>query len=510
MVVRTETLGFEQAVAALRGALGEQFVLLEAHHRAIRAGSCAPFPLHRWKEHMPDAVVMPGSRDEVVEVVRIANRYGIPIVPRAAGTGLADGAMPMRRGIVVDIKRMREILEIDEENMTATVQPGLNMMELNKVLAPLDLWYPDDPASYPVSVIGGRIGSGGWSLLGAGYGHVPNLVMSMEVVLPTGKVVRVGEGGGRKIRKSSVGFRLKDLFIGHQGTLGIVTEATLDLVPRPEAEFPAFFAYDSFAQAHANAYQMSRTGLKTLSGIVMFDEHKVEFLRRDDEAWIPLPEGVKAAIATICYGAEAEVEAARGRLFEVAAAGGGRYLGQELSEGDWASRHDRYHLAHHGRRADGQVVLMSWHCEDAAVNHSALPTVQRRWHEIAERYIRAYDGIFDDWGMFMYTNNPYKPWGDYLTEIDIGINELDMTAELWSAWVEMKREIAQVVLDVGGSISACHGGTREGDVELACRSELAEGQFDLMKDIKRMLDPANIMNPGKYLLDEAYEEGTDG
>lgn len=500
------TEGIEEAIAALRSAVGEEHVLTEPHQRALRSASCSPFPFHEWAAHAPDVVVLPNSRDEIVEVVRIANRYRIPIVPRAAGTGLADGAMPLRRGIVVDIKRMREILEIDEENMTVTVQPGINMLELNKVLAKLDLWYPDDPASYPVSIIGGRIGTGGWSLLGAGYGHVPDLVISMEVVLPTGDVIRVGEGGGPKIRKSSVGFRLKDLFMGHQGTLGITTEATLDLVPRPEVEFPAFFAYDSFAAAHRNVYQMSRTGLKTLSGIVMFDEQKVNFLRRDDEAWIPLPTNVGAAIATICYGSEAEIEGAKHKLFEVAEAGGGRYLGRELSEGDWASRHDRYHIAYHGRRADGQVVPLSWHCEDAAVNYSALTYVQRRWHEITREYMERYDGIFDDWGMFMYTNNPYKPWGDFLTEIDIGINEIDLTAEVWAAWVQMKREISEVVLEVGGSISACHGGTREGDVDLACHTELAGGQFALMKKIKRLLDPNNVMNPGKYLLDEAYAE----
>lgn len=499
----------DDAIAALGDAIGPEHVLLEPHQRAMRAASCSPFPLHEWGTLLPDVVAMPASRDEVVEIVRIANRYRIPIVPRAGGTGLADGAMPLRRGIVVDIKRMRQILEIDEENMTVTVQPGINMMELNKTLRTLGLWYPDDPASYPVSIVGGRIGSGGWSLLGGGYGHVPNLVISMEVVLPTGEVIRVGEGGGPKIRKSSVGFRLKDLFIGHQGTLGICTEATLDVFPRPEVEFPAFFAYDSFAQAHRNVYQMSRTGLKTISGMVMFDEQKVEFLRRDDEAWIPLPSSVKAAVATIMYGNEAEVEGAKRLLFQVAEKGGGEYLGQELSEGDWASRHDRYHIAYHGRRADGQVVLLSWHCEDAAVNHGSLPEVQRRWHDIARRYIERYDGIFDDWGMFMYTSNPFKPWGDYLTEIDIGINELDLTAETWAAWVAFKRELAEVALDAGGSISACHGGTREGDVELACYRELAGGQFDLMKKVKRMLDPNNVMNPGKYLLDEAYEEATD-
>ncbi len=493
-----------EAVEELRDALGAEHVLLDPHQRAIRAASTAPFPLHAWTEHLPDVVVMPGSRDEVVEIVRIANRYGIAIVPRAAGSGLADGAVPLHRGIVVDIKRMCEILEIDEENMTATVQPGINMLELNKVLAPLDLFYPDDPASYPVSIIGGRIGTGGWSLLGAGYGHVPDLVVSMEVVLPTGEVIRVGGGGGPKIRKSSVGFRLKDLFIGHQGTLGIVTEATLDLAPRPEAELPAFFAFDSLADAHSTAYQLSRTGLRSLSGMVLFDEQKVEFLRRDDEAWIPLPKDVRAAMAIVCYGAEVEVQAAKKRIFEVIEAGGGRYLGRELSEGDWAARHDRYHLAQHGRRGDGQVTLLSWHCEDAAINHSALLVVQQRWHEIVRRYVERYDGMFDDWGMFMYISNPYKPWGDYLTEIDIGVNELDMTPEIWAAWVELAGEIARVAIEAGGSISVCHGGTREGQAELACYVELAGGQFELMKQVKRLLDPNNIMNPGKYHLDEAY------
>jgi glycolate oxidase len=106
----------------------------------------------------------------------------------------------------------------------------------------------------------------------------------------------------------------------------------------------------------------------------------------------------------------------------------------------------------------------------------------------------------------MYISNPYKPWGDYLTEIDIGVNELDMTPEIWTAWTDLAGEIAKVALDAGGSISVCHGGTRAGQVELACRVELAGGQFELMKKIKRMLDPNNIMNPGKYLLDEAYAE----
>ncbi len=510
MTVRTgplESSEFKAVLAELRDIVGAGHVYTDLHHRALRSASCAPFPLHRWEDHLPDAVVMPASCDEVVAIVRLANRYRVPIVPRAAASGLADGAVPLKKGIVLDIKRMSEILEIDEVNGCCTVQPGINMQELNKVLGKMGLWYPDDPASYPVAIVGGRIGTGGWSLIGAGFGHVPDLVISMEVVTPTGEVIRVGEGGGRKIRKSSVGFRLKDLFIGHSGTLGIVTEATLECFPKPEVEFPAFFAYESFEQAYNNAYQMGRAGLKTLAAVVIFDEYKVNFLRRDDEAYIPQSPSVRSIIATVMYGSEAEVSGARERLFAIARAGGGRYMGREISEGDWASRHDRYHIAFHGRRSDGQVVLLSWHCEDAAVNHSALPYVKQRWHEIVARYQAKHDGVFDDWGMFMYTNNPFKPWGDYLTEIDIGVNELELTDEIWRDWELMKREIAEVVMEVNGSISACHGGTREGDVEVACARELAAGQFDLMKKIKRVLDPNNIMNPGKYLLDAAYEEG---
>ncbi|MDA8375450.1 MAG: FAD-binding oxidoreductase [Actinomycetota bacterium] len=498
--------GFEAALPELVAALGPEHVLTDFFHRAIRTTNASPMGLHLWEKLLPDVVVRPGSTAEVAEVVRIANRHKVPIVARGGGAGLADGATPLKRGIVVDIKRMHAVLEIDEENQTVTVQPGINMQELNKILRPLNLWYPDDPASYPVNAVGGRIGSGGWSLLGAGYGHVPDLVLSMEVVLPTGDVIRVGNGGARKIHKSSTGYRLKDLFLGHQGTLGICTEATLDLAPRPEAELPIFFATESYADSHRIIGALGRSGLRTIAGIFMFDQHKVEFLRRDDEAWIPLPSWVKSAAATILYGTRAEVEAARDVVFEIGGSLGGKYMGTEICEGDWASRHDRYHLAYHGR-ANGQIKLMSWSCEDAAINYSALPKVTREWHRIAADLVAKHPEHFDDWGMFTYTNGPFRAWGDYLTEIDIGVNELEMTEEIWRDWVQAKVDIARISVRAGGSVSAAHGGQREGEVDVSCYEELAEGQFDLMKSIKRMLDPNNIMNPGKYNLDEAYPGG---
>jgi len=145
---------------------------------------------------------------------------------------------------------------------------------------------------------------------------------------------------------------------------------------------------------------------------------------------------------------------------------------------------------------------MSWHCEDAAIPYSEVPAVLRRWHAIARRYVDEYD-IFDDWGAFAYTNGGHKPWGDLLLEIDMGLWEDRMDECSWQAFVSLKREIAQVAIDHGGSMSACHGATRAGDAELVPVEMGAS--WEVMKTIKHALDPNNVMNPGKQSLDEAYQ-----
>jgi glycolate oxidase len=498
------------ATAALGDAVLDELVAICGSDRVFsgrsarfnRARVPSPFPVHRWGDHVPDAVVLPISAEEIAEVVKLANRHRLPVVPRAGGTGLTDGAVPLRHGIMVDVKLMNRILEIDHDDRTVTVQPGINMLKLNEELRKHGYIYPDNPASYPCSLVGGRIGTSGWSLIGARYGHTRDLVISFELVLPTGEIMRVGDGGGRKIRKSSTGYQLKHLFMGHQGTLGIVTEATLELVQRPETEFSAFFSYPDYETAWRSTGALARSGLATLAGVVLFDERKLDYLRRDDEAYIPQPPDVRAVVATAMYGTVDEVRPAAKRLLKIGLESGGSYLGDEISHGDWASRHDRYATPLHGRARNGQVVPMSWHCEDASIPYSQLPVVREKWHAIADRLIERFD-MFDDWGLFAYTNGAFKPWGDYLTEIDIGIWEMQWDDESWAAWVDAKREIAAVAIEHGGSISACHGACRAGEVDLV-PLELGEG-FEVMKKIKRALDPNNVMNPGKYLLDEAYE-----
>jgi glycolate oxidase len=162
MSVATRTPIDDGVVAELRAILGDpERVLPNISSRINRTRVPAPFPVHRWAEFLPDVAVLPTSAEQVSEVLKLANRRQIPVVPRAGGTGLADGAVPLRGGIVVDIKLMNQIKEIDLTDRTVTVGAGINMLKLNEELKRHGVIYPDDPASYPCSIVGGRIGTGG-------------------------------------------------------------------------------------------------------------------------------------------------------------------------------------------------------------------------------------------------------------------------------------------------------------------------------------------------------------
>ena len=422
----------DRALEELAQVLGPDHLTTARPARLHRARVPAPFPVHRWADHLPDVVVLPGSTEEVAEIVRIANRFRIPVVPRSGGTGLTDGAVPLRHGILLDLKRLDRIHELDLENRTCTVGAGMNMLKLNEQLGRHGLIYPDDPASYPCSLVGGRIGTSGWSLIGSRYGHTRDLVLSFVHVLPTGEVVRFGDGGGPKLAKSSTGYTLKPLFMGHQGTLGVATEATLKLYPKPEAELSPFWAFEDYDTAYRALREIVWTNCATFAGAVLFDEHKVAYLRRDDEAYIPQPENVRALVCAVLYGNEDEVRAGGKRLLRTARENGARYLGDEISQGDWAARHDRYATPLHGRTKSGQVVPMSWHCEDAEINWTELPAVSRKWHDIVAR-LRERTDVFDDWGMFAYTSA--RTGVSYLTEIDVGIWEQELDDESWAMWV---------------------------------------------------------------------------
>ena len=237
------------------------------------------------------------------------------------------------------------------------------MLKLNEELKRHGVFYPDDPASYPCSLVGGRIGTGGWSLLGARFGHTRDNVISMEVVLPTGEIVEIGEGGGRKLRKSSTALNAQAAL--HRATRArsaSAREATLELAPRPEIEFAAFFAFDDYAKAWETTGVLAKSGLATLAGVVLFDEWKIDYLRRDDEAYIAQPDvGQGGRGGRACTARRVEVEPASKVVMQLGRSVGGKYLGDEISAGDWASRHDRYAIPLHGRagRRPGRADVLA-------------------------------------------------------------------------------------------------------------------------------------------------------
>jgi glycolate oxidase len=183
-------------------------------------------------QSMPDAIIVPKSTEEVSEVVKICNEHRIPIVPRGSGTNLCAGTCPTEGGLVLLFTHMNKILELDEENLTITVQPGVVTLDLIHAVEEKGLFYPPDPSSMKISTIGGNINENSGGLRGLKYGVTRDYVLALEAVLPNGDIVRTGG----KLAKDVAGYDLTRLFVGSEGTLCIITEATLKLVPMPETK----------------------------------------------------------------------------------------------------------------------------------------------------------------------------------------------------------------------------------------------------------------------------------
>jgi len=192
----------------------------------------------------PDIVVQVMSAQEVSKVMKYAYENNIPVTPRGSGTGLVGAAVPVYKGIVIDLSRMNRILELDEENLTITVEPGVLLMELSKFVEEHDLFYPPDPGE-KTATIGGNINTNAGGMRAVKYGVTRDFVRGLEVVLPNGNIV---EFGGKVVKNSS-GYSMKDLIVGSEGTLGIVTKAILKLLPLPKKAISLLIPFPTLEQA---------------------------------------------------------------------------------------------------------------------------------------------------------------------------------------------------------------------------------------------------------------------
>ena len=419
-------------------------------------------------QHLPEIVVLPRTTEEVAATVGLANRERIAIVPRGAGTNLAGGTIPIKGGIVISLTRMTDILEIDTVNMVAVVQPGVVTARLQAEVARQGLYYPPDPASQKATTIGGNVGMDAGGPHALKYGVTSDYVMGLEVVLPSGELIRTG---GKAI-KNVTGYNLTQLFVGSEGTLGVITEITLRLIPQPETSGSVLAAFADLDDAATLVNRILHAGV-TPAVIEIMDRMTIQTV--DDYLQSGLPREAAALLLIQVDGVQAAVEQElrvvtqlcrdnKATMVEVAST-------PAEEAGLWKARQS---ISPSLTRVRPNKLG-----EDISVPREAIPEVVRRIQEIAkEREL------------------PIVIFG-HISDGNLHPNILfDQTDPEEMDRVEAASgDIFEIATAVGGTLSGEHGiGLLK---QKYLHLDLPEGTVEVMRTIKRALDPHNIMNPGK-------------
>ncbi len=413
-------------------------------------------------------VVFPQSTGQVSACVKLAVSRGVPIVTRGSGTGLSGGSVPSPDAIVLCTVNMDRIIEVDPRNLTVRAQPGAITQKIDEAAALHGLFYPPDPGSMKISTIGGNVAENSGGLRGLKYGVTRDYVMGIEVVLPDGTISRLGNA----CVKDVAGYSMKDLFIGSEGTLGIITEVLLKLLPRPASRRTMLASYDRIEDA-----------AETVSSIIAarIIPCTLEFLDRmtircvEDYANIGLPTDCEALLLMETDGHPAAVEDEAAKMAAVALQHGARNV---ITAKDDI---EALKLATARRSAFSALarVRPTTILEDVTVPRSSLAEMVLFIAAIAaEHHLTV--GTFGHMG----DGNLHPTFlTDERDEDEMARVHLALDA------------IVQKTLQLGGTITGEHG------VGLAkkpwLRQQLGDSSFELMKLIKQAIDPQRLLNPGK-------------
>lgn len=451
---------YQKTLSELAEIVGERNVLTEEY-------DILPYARDRYAPlvfpsslKIPLAVVRPATTEEVRRIVLWANKYKVPLVPRGAGTNFAGSAVPTEKSVVVDLSRMNKIVYLDEDALYVRVQAGILVKELEEALNRRGLTFPHDPGSFPSSTIGGGLSTNalGWRV--GKYGYLKDLVISLQVILPTGTVIET-----RNIPKSSTGFDVKSLFIGAEGTLGIITEATLRVFPKPEATAILFYAFKDFETAFKVLLKVRRTGLNPTIQLAV-DRAGIEELIEKGAC----PESMEGGLVLVYEGLREEVEAQKKRTIEVLIKEGGVDLGEEAGKSFWETRHRMFSLMNREGTYDSI---------DTAVPINRALEFYRYIKEWIEKYKIKSLGI----SSWVLPEN---------VSLDVVFDE--STPESIESYLRARDELVRKALELGGTVSYCVGV----GIRYPHFMKVEHGAaFDIMLAIKRALDPNNIMNPGK-------------
>ena len=419
-------------------------------------------------KEMPGSVVFAVSTEQISAVLKLANDTETPVVTRGSGTGLSGGSVPAADCIVLCTVKMGAILEVDAANLTMTVEPGVTTIQIAEAAEKAGLFYPPDPGSMKISTIGGNVAENSGGLRGLKYGVTRNYVMGMEVVLPDGEVMRLGN----KCVKDVAGFSLKDVMIGSEGTLGVITKVLLRLIPKPAAKktmVATFDAMDAAAQTVSDiiAAQIIPCTLEFLDRTTI---HCVE-----DFAKVGLPLDCEALLLMETDGHPAAVAEEASKMEELAKANGAMEVRVARDDAEAAQ------LATARRSAFSALARLAptTILEDATVPRSELAHMIRFVAEVAKKH-ELKIGTFGHMG-----DGNLHP--TFLTD-ERNKDEMRRVHEAFT-------EIFDEAIRLGGTITGEHG------IGLAKKEFLPKfagaAQMRVMRELRKALDPKGILNPGK-------------
>ncbi len=410
--------------------------------------------------HRPEVVVWPENSEQISEILKYADEKKIPVYPRGGGTGLT-GTVPIYRGIVVNMKKMNKIIEVDEDNMQTRVQPGIVYDNLNRELERYGLFFPPDPSSGASCTVGGMVASNASGLKAVKYGTTREYVLGFEAAFPKNGLLRLGT----KTFKYSLGFDIVKMLVGSQGTLAIFTEVTLRLRPLPESMATVAAFFKSIAEANRTIYNIVRRGLD-VAALEFMDKSTMNAVSEFKKINFP---DAEAMLLIETHGCEKTVSEELGRCINIVKQNGGFEIWHATSKEErerlWAARKGAYPSV----LKLGRYTLIS----DVIIPLSRLVEAVQKAYDIGNKYglKTSCIGHFGD-------GNLHVNWGT-----DKSIEELHRANDELNRWV----------ISIGGAVSGEHGiGT-----EKKAYMKLQHGEsYNIMIKIKRLLDPNFILSPG--------------
>ena len=415
----------------------------------------------------PACVALPESRDEVARILTLCNEREVPVVTRGSGTGLAGGAVPSQGSVVLCLVRLNRILELDAANLVLVAEPGVLTQKVADEAQAAGLFYPPDPGSIKISTIGGNVANNSGGLRGLKYGVTRDYIMGLEVVLADGQILETGN----KCVKDVAGFALKDLFIGSEGMLGVITTITLKLVPAPESKKTLLGLYDEMTAAAATVSAIIANKIIPCT-LEFLDRTTIECV--ESHAKIGLPTDCAAVLLMEVDGHAAQVEEQTQQIAAIARQGGAREVRVAASAAEGLQLASARRTAFSALARLAPTVVL----EDVTVPRSALAQMVGYVQEVGQRH-QVKVGTFGH-------------MGDGNLHPTFLCDERD---EEEMARVERAlEEVFAYAVELGGTITGEHG------VGLAKKpflpQQLGPVGMDILRRVKASFDPKGILNPG--------------